>query len=128
MLGLLSYALKQVIIELCQEKSSNHEKHGWNFYSQAVFLQPHAKQQFFGGGKLSLENVFHQLAKNVFLRAEVMHHGVDVDPRCRCDLPHGGRFVALFQKHSRRRIQHKLAILQSFLFVSVCRQSTSPLL
>lgn len=40
MLGLLSYALKQVIIELCQEKSSNHEKHGWNFYSQAVFLQP----------------------------------------------------------------------------------------
>ena len=39
MLGLLSYALKQAIIELCQEKSSNHEKHGWNFYSQAVFLQ-----------------------------------------------------------------------------------------
>ena len=46
MLGLLSYALKQVIIELCQEKSSNHEKHGWNFYSQAVFLQP-----LFGGDK-----------------------------------------------------------------------------
>ena len=40
MLGLLSYALKRVIIELCQEKSSNHEKHGWNFYSKAVFLQP----------------------------------------------------------------------------------------
>ena len=39
MLGLLSYALKQVIIELCPEKSSNHEKHGWNFYSKAVFLQ-----------------------------------------------------------------------------------------
>lgn len=39
MLGLLSYALKQVIIELCQEKSSNHEKPGWNFYSKAVFLQ-----------------------------------------------------------------------------------------
>ena len=38
MLGLLSYALKRVIIELCQEKSSNHEKHGWNFYSKAVFL------------------------------------------------------------------------------------------
>ena len=41
MLGLLSYALKRLIIELCQEKSSNHEKHGWNFYSKAVFLQPH---------------------------------------------------------------------------------------
>ena len=40
MLGLLSYALKRVIIELCQEKSSNHEKHGWNFYSKAVLLQP----------------------------------------------------------------------------------------
>ena len=40
MLGLLSYALKRVRIELCQEKSSNHEKHGWNFYSKAVFLQP----------------------------------------------------------------------------------------
>ena len=40
MLGLLSYALKRLIIELCQEKSSNHEKHGWNFYSKAVFLQP----------------------------------------------------------------------------------------
>ena len=39
MLGLLSYALKRVIIELCQEKSSNHEKHGWNFYSKADFLQ-----------------------------------------------------------------------------------------
>ena len=45
MLGLLSYALKQVIIELCQEKSSNHEKHGWNFYSQAVFLQPLSNRQ-----------------------------------------------------------------------------------
>ena len=47
MLGLLSYALKQVIIELCPEKSSNHEKHGWNFYSKAVVLQlrslPHRK-------------------------------------------------------------------------------------
>ena len=40
MLGLLSYALKRVIIELCQEKSSNHEKHGWNFYAKVVFLQP----------------------------------------------------------------------------------------
>lgn len=40
MLGLLSYALKRFIIELCKEKSSNHEKHGWNFYSKAVFLQP----------------------------------------------------------------------------------------
>ena len=41
MLGLLSCALKRVIIELCQEKSSNHEKHGWNFYAKVVFLQPH---------------------------------------------------------------------------------------
>lgn len=40
MLGLLSCALKRVIIELCQEKSSNHEKHGWNFYAKVVFLQP----------------------------------------------------------------------------------------
>ena len=46
MLGLLSYALKRVIIELCQEKSSNHEKHGWNFYSKAVFLQPLASVLF----------------------------------------------------------------------------------
>ena len=38
MLGLLSCALKRVIIELCQEKSSNHEKHGWNFYAKVVFL------------------------------------------------------------------------------------------
>ena len=41
MLGLLSYALKRLIIELCQEKSSNHEKHGWNFYSKAVFYSPY---------------------------------------------------------------------------------------
>lgn len=40
MLGLLSCALNRVIIELCQEKSSNHEKHGWNFYAKVVFLQP----------------------------------------------------------------------------------------
>ena len=44
MLGLLSCALKRVIIELCQEKSSNHEKHGWNFYAKVVFLQPHVAQ------------------------------------------------------------------------------------
>ena len=47
MLGLLSYALKQVIIELCPEKSSNHEKHGWNFYSKAVFLQLRFSQNIF---------------------------------------------------------------------------------
>ena len=40
MLGLLSCALNRVINELCQEKSSNHEKHGWNFYAKVVFLQP----------------------------------------------------------------------------------------
>ena len=44
MLGLLSCALNRVIIELCQEKSSNHEKHGWNFYAKVVFLQPHLSQ------------------------------------------------------------------------------------
>ena len=45
MLGLLSCALKRVIIELCQEKSSNHEKHGWNFYAKVVFLQPLLSEQ-----------------------------------------------------------------------------------
>ena len=52
MLGLLSYALKRVIIELCQEKSSNHEKHGWNFYSKAVFLQLPVKETLVYGKNL----------------------------------------------------------------------------
>ena len=56
MLGLLSCALKRVIIELCQEKSSNHEKHGWNFYAKVVFLQPRSK---YAKAYLNLGGTYH---------------------------------------------------------------------